>query len=141
MPGQRGFTMLEIIIAMAIIGLLAMTAIPSYQRYLLQGKLSDGIGELVYLSTLLEKFYLDNRHYAASNGEDCAIGENHSNEYFAINCQLSDTQAQTYLLTATSLDNQISYSLDQQGSRRTLRFPEVGNKDQCWVKDNSGSCW
>lgn len=61
-----GFTLIELIIAVTIIGILAAIAFPSYQRYVQRGHESAAQSFLLELSNLQERFLLDRRAYASS---------------------------------------------------------------------------
>lgn len=60
----QGFTLIELMIALAILGILATIAIPSYQDYITRSKRSEATSNLLQLSTLQEQFYRDFRVYA-----------------------------------------------------------------------------
>jgi type IV pilus assembly protein PilE len=60
---QRGFTLVELMIAVAIVAILAAIALPSYQESVQKGKRSDAKTGLVDAASRLEQFYLDNKTY------------------------------------------------------------------------------
>lgn len=65
MSKQKGFTLIELMITLAIIGILASIAIPSYQEYVRRANRSDCQVGLMQMSDLQERFYLRNNSYAS----------------------------------------------------------------------------
>ena len=65
----RGFTLIEVMIAVAIVALLAAVAFPTYQESLLRGKRSEGKAALVKIMQLEERYYTVNNSYTTNLGE------------------------------------------------------------------------
>ena len=59
-----GFTLIELMIVVAVVGLMAPLAYPSYERYLLRGHRSNAQGFLLDLAQRQEQFLLDRRQYS-----------------------------------------------------------------------------
>jgi type IV pilus assembly protein PilE len=60
-----GFTLVEVLITVAIIGILSSVAYPSYVDYVVRANRSEGLRELVRIANLQEQYYVDNRSYTA----------------------------------------------------------------------------
>ena len=62
----RGFTLIELMITVAIVGILASIALPSYKNFVIKGSRSAAETELLQLANLQEKIYLNSSKYSAS---------------------------------------------------------------------------
>jgi len=137
----RGFTLIEVMIVVAIVAILAAVALPSYRSYVRRGQLPESMTGLSDFRVKMEQFYQDNRNYGAAA---CADGVNSppwasfkpvGAQHFDFACALSDA-GQGYLLTATgngALTTGYSYSLDQNNSRVTITFDGKAVNKSCWV--------
>jgi type IV pilus assembly protein PilE len=73
MKKQQGFTLIELMIAVAIIGILATVVMPSYRNYVLESQREDVKGKLLQVIALQERYYLNNFTYTANMGGDPTI--------------------------------------------------------------------
>lgn len=88
---QKGFTLIELMIVVAIIAILAAIAIPQYQNYVARSQASRGMAELGAMKTAIEACVVDGRTAAVGTGaNDCDLGWTHSTLFGAI-----DHDAQT----------------------------------------------
>ncbi|MDT8404344.1 pilin [Sulfuriflexus sp.] len=55
---QQGFTLIELMIVVAIIGILAAIAIPAYQDYTIRAKITEGVGALAAAKTSVSEYYI-----------------------------------------------------------------------------------
>jgi len=63
----KGFTLIELMIVVAIVGLLAAIAYPSYQEYIARARRADAKTVLLENAQFLERFYTQNGTYAGAN--------------------------------------------------------------------------
>lgn len=58
---QKGFTLIEVMIVVAIIGIISAIAFPAYQNYTIRAKLAEGLASASVVKTLLSEGYTQNR--------------------------------------------------------------------------------
>jgi len=94
---QRGFTLIEIVTVMAIVGILAAIAIPSYNKTMMKGRRSDAKVTLMKISQQLERCFTEHNSYTAASG--CTNYNNTTSDegYYTITTAQNAT---TYALTA-----------------------------------------
>ena len=62
MKKMQGFTLIEIMIALLIIGILASVAVPNYQAYVQKAKRADAQAALTNMAAALEDYYSNNQY-------------------------------------------------------------------------------
>jgi type IV pilus assembly protein PilE len=134
---QKGFTLIELMIAVVVIGILASIAIPQYSDYVTRGKLQEGTSRLADLRVQMERFYQDNRTYA---GGPCTTAASTAN--FTYTCTGLSTTA--YTITATGLNgiSAFAYTIDQTNTKATTAT-KTGwgtTTTACWQVRKGGSC-
>lgn len=63
MKENKGFTLIEVMITVVIIGILASVAYPSYTQYVIKSARSEGVAAVMRVANLQEQYYLDHRTY------------------------------------------------------------------------------
>lgn len=131
MNKAKGFTLIELMIVVAIIGILAAIAMPYYGDYVKRGKLVDATTQLSDGRIKMEQFFQDNRTYA---GGPCPA----STKYFTISC--SNQTAATYTITANG-NNDLAgfgYQIDQNNIKASAT--PWGDNATCWVMQKGAAC-
>ncbi len=140
---SAGFTLIEVMIVIAIIAILTAVALPSYTRHVQRGRLTEATAKLSDMRTRLEVFFQDNRKYGTS-GTGCGtpVAASNSN-YFTFTCYLAadpavTTQAddQSYVVHAigTGAMAGFEYTVDQAGAKQTRSFVGASALPvSCWM--------
>jgi type IV pilus assembly protein PilE len=111
MPQQRGFTLIELMIAIAIIAILASVAYPSYTEYVRKGRRSDAIVEINRVSQALERWRGNNPTYNATVVQ-LGVATAGTNTFTALSgyytIAISNAAPFTYTVTASAAGRQTS---------------------------------
>jgi len=138
---SRGFTLMEVMITVAIVGILSAVAIPSYRDYVRRGQLPEAFGSLADYRIKLEQYYQDNRRYgtgACADGANAPAWSSFSAAgvtYFTFSCTLTDA-GQGFKVTATGAKGQASghvYTLDHNNQKGTVTFKGASSGKGCWL--------
>jgi type IV pilus assembly protein PilE len=135
---QRGFTLIEVMITVAIVGILAAVAVPAYQDYVVRGRLSEAFTALGAAQPAAEQFWSNRRTYAGFDGTSGFPGATANFGY-----ALSGASASAYTITATGAGKMAGfvYTIDQNGNRATTGTPPGwGTSANCWVDHKGGAC-
>ena len=123
MDKQRGFTMIELMIVIAIIAILAAIAIPSYQDYVTRGQLPEAQSGLAAYRVAMEQYYQDNRSYAGAAG--CGATPAPVYTYFTHTCATTNG-GQGFTATATGSGGRVvgfTFTINEQNQRQTTAAP------------------
>ena len=137
---NRGFTLIELMIVVAIIAILAAVGYPAYTSYAQRGKITEAVSGLSSVRVNMERWFQDNRTYAGGCNAN-VLPPATSNFSFAC---VGTPDATTYVVLAQGLGGMSSfkYTVNQSNTKATTGLPTgwngVGNS--CWVLKKDGSC-
>ena len=145
-----GFTLIEVMITVAIIGILMAVAMPAYSNYVLRGKLVEATNNLSTLQAAMEQYYQDNRTYSdvsSSITSPCDSAAMPTLHYFTLSCTPTAgtaTVAPSYVLTATGSATATSgfvYTLTNANVQAsTLGSVWGGGSNACWIMSKGATC-
>ena len=149
----RGFTLIELMIVVAIVAILAAVALPAYGDYLRRGLLPEAFTNLADFRVKMEQYYQDNRNYGNTGAAVCANTATNPPTWntfvpngprnFTYTCALTGTTGtgnQSYTLTATGSTGRAVghvYTITQDNLQRTSTFKGATVAKACWVTRGS----
>jgi len=144
---QRGFTLIELMVVVAIIAILSAIAVPLYGSYVMRGKIVDATSKLGDLRTQMEKYFMDNRTYV--NGAICGvqpiITAYNLDPARDFNFSCPAVTATTYTLQADGIAARgmpnFRYQVNEQNQKSTPNvYAGWTSNLNCWVIKSDGSC-
>jgi type IV pilus assembly protein PilE len=135
---EAGFTLLELMIVVAIVSILATIALPAYNDYVMRGRIIEATSNLATKRTQLEQYFQDNKTYEAAPACD---DDSTTSEYFNFNCPTQD--ATHYTLTATGKASMtgFTFTINQDNAKATTAAPDGwATNAGCWIRAKGGVC-
>jgi type IV pilus assembly protein PilE len=128
---QLGFTLVELLITVAIVGILAGVAYPSYTDYVTRSNRSEAQRELMRFANLQEQVFVDSRSYASDMkglGESTVKINTASKNY---RIMVSAQTTTSFTLKAVAKNNQVNDT-----GCTNLKIDHLGTKtpSACWEK-------
>ena len=143
-PAHYGFTLLELMIVVAIVAVLAAIALPNYSDYVKRGKIIEATSGLSDLRQGMEQWFLDKRDYRGYCASVVGTARVQPNvKAFTLDCP-TETQS-TYQLRATGIPAQgmeagFVYTIDDTGAKTSTGPSGWTGNPNCWAVRKSGDC-
>ncbi len=136
---QRGVTMIELMVVIAIVAIIASIAIPSYQEYVLRTNRSDAINQVLEIAACQERIYIKENRYDTGRCGLVAGTINSPNNRYIVTMALNrgGLGDQSFTLTAAPQPAQADDScgtmtLDDLGGRQAALAGTDEQTDRCW---------
>lgn len=144
--GRRGFTLIELMITVAVVGILAAIAYPSYQNSVTKSRRAEGKSLVLDAAAREERFFAQYNSYTGTvvgasgcTGSACGLNyssTNSANGYYVLTVPANS--ATTYTLTATAAGTQLAndkncktFSIDNLGVKTSTNNADAATTD-CW---------
>lgn len=133
---RRGFTLIELMMTVAVVTLLAAIALPSYNSYITRSRLPVGLEALSSHAMRMEQGFQDTGNYGTAT---CRLAVPAAAN-FTLSCSLTGSGS-GFTTTATGSGTLLgyTYSIDQNGARKTLAHPKGLPGSDCW-SIKGGAC-
>ncbi len=133
-PNQHGFNLIEVMVVVAIMGLLASIAVPGYQDYIKSGNSIEAPSNLANCRVQAEQFFQDNFTYV---GFACVPSDAKYFDY-----SVENQSATTYTLRAAGRAAQnmgnFEFTVNQDNAKSSTFDGTTGAT--CWLTSSSGTC-
>lgn len=132
MKKLEGFTLIEVIIVVGIIGFLSALAYPSYINYLYKGSRAEAMTSLLDIASRQEQFFADNHRYTSALG-DLGVSDKSDSGLFTLTLTSDGT---AFSVTASPLD----YPATKDPECTSFKIDDLGQK----TSSGSGgdvTCW
>ena len=133
---QSGFTLVELMIVVAIAGVLTAVAYPSYRAQVNKGYVADAQSELSNTAFDMEQAYQENRTYQDPDIADTCAVANFSTDNFSFSCATNSKT--TYLWTISNLSggmgsaDNYKYTINQSGTKKTIAHAGITLNTAGW---------
>jgi len=150
-----GFTLIEVMIVVAIVAILAMISYPAYRDYIIRGNVPSATTGLATKQVQMEQFFQDRRSYLngdsslpANMGTIAGCVADTTGKYFDFSCAPPSgvvPTATAYTIAAVGKGNMagFTYTITQSGVKATVSVPagwSLPAPNNCWVTKKGGIC-
>lgn len=144
MRRQQGFTLIEVMITVAIVAILSAIALPAYSEYVLRARITEATNTLSDMRLKMERYYQDNRRYDAVPPA-CALNTvappPTPTAHFTYTCTVTGRDTYDVIATGTGSMALFIFRINEANTRWTPGVPGGWvTSPSCWVQRRDGSC-
>jgi len=143
MNKQKAFTLIELMVTVAIVGILASIAYPSYQDSVMKSRRADAKGVLLGLANAMERHYTEINNYQGAAGTKSSPADTGTPWIYPI-----PTETTRFYTVTISTATAITYTLsaEPQGAQGgdkcgTLTLTHTGVKSFTGTGVTAADCW
>lgn len=151
---NNGFSLIELMIVIVIIGILAAIAYPSYQNYVTKTRRVDAEGNLLELSQYMERYYTENGRYDEDAGGDAVTlpftksPKDGNSTFYTLSFGEDEPTSTTFLLEAEPVGPQLAndtacgtLSIDSTGVKCILGGTKCSDSGTAATRQAVDNCW
>ena len=132
---QRGFTLIELMIALVVVAILTAIALPSYTSYVIRGKVPDATSNLATKRVAMEQWFQDNRTYV---GATACNNDTTTSKNFDFSCTVQTATTFTLQAAGKAGMSGFTYTVNQSDAKTsTFASPAPA----AWIASSPAACW
>ena len=133
-----GFTLIEMMIVVAIIAILAAIALPAYSDYVKRARVADAVGQLSDMRVKMEQLFQDRRSYDKCG--DLVAPLPASTPNFTYACTTKTATAYEITATGQNTMSGFTYAITQTAKSSTVPANWGGTCATNWILSKGGAC-
>jgi type IV pilus assembly protein PilE len=137
-----GFTLIELMMVVAVVGILGAIALPSYRDFVIRGRIPDATSTLAAKRVQMEQFFQDNRMYIVG-GVNAPPCNTDTGKYFTFSCSAIAAASYTLQAVGTGPMAGFNYTINEANIQTTGAVPSgwsLPSPNNCWVTKKGGIC-
>lgn len=145
---KRGFTLVELLITMAIVSIVAMIAIPAYTQYVAKARRADAQSALVAFAGAMERHFANNASYLGAAGTDASPADTGAPRIFPKEAPLDgSTKYYDLVIKSATQTTFLLYAIPKGAQAKdqcgTLTIDHAGNRDVVGASGGltAADCW